>query len=140
MPGRGDKGEWGEITSASNCTDYQARRLGIRFREEGKNALVHTLNGTALAVSRTLIALLENFQKEDGSVAIPAALAAHTGFSEITPRARRAVWVQRQPGPSALAARCLGEVLGQELVVLLERIRLAGAHLLLGRVPQLVMA
>jgi seryl-tRNA synthetase len=91
MPGRGDKGEWGEITSASNCTDYQARRLGIRFREEGKNALVHTLNGTALAVSRTLIALLENFQKEDGSVAIPAALAAHTGFSEITPRARRAV-------------------------------------------------
>lgn len=91
MPGRGDKGEWGEITSASNCTDYQARRLGIRFREEGKNALVHTLNGTALAVSRTLIALLENFQKEDGSVAIPGALAAYTGFSAITPRARRAV-------------------------------------------------
>ncbi|HVO39621.1 MAG TPA: serine--tRNA ligase [Spirochaetia bacterium] len=91
MPGRGDKGEWGEITSASNCTDYQARRLGIRFREEGKNAFVHTLNGTALAVSRTLIALLENFQKEDGSVAIPAALAAYTGFRTIAPRAGRAV-------------------------------------------------
>ena len=90
MPGRGEKGEWGEITSASNCTDYQARRLGIRFREGGKNAFVHTLNGTALAVSRTLIALLENFQKEDGSVELPPALAAYTGFRKIGPRARRA--------------------------------------------------
>ena len=63
MPGRGEKGEWGEITSASNCTDYQARRLGIRYKDQGgKNPFVHTLNGTALAVSRTLIALLENFQ------------------------------------------------------------------------------
>ena len=87
MPGRGEKGEWGEITSASNCTDYQARRLGIRFKEGGgKNPFVHTLNGTALAVSRTLIALLENFQKEDGSVRLPAALAAYTGFEEIRPR------------------------------------------------------
>ncbi len=83
MPGRGQKGEWGEITSASNCTDYQARRLGIRFREGGKNAFAHTLNGTALAVSRTLIALLENFQREDGSVRLPAALASYAGFSEI---------------------------------------------------------
>ena len=50
MPGRGDKGEWGEITSASNCTDYQARRLGIRYKEQGgKNPFVHTLNGSALA-------------------------------------------------------------------------------------------
>jgi seryl-tRNA synthetase len=47
---------------------------------------VHTLNGTALAVSRTLIALLENFQKEDGSIRLPASLAAHTGFEEIRPR------------------------------------------------------
>ena len=84
MPGRGEKGEWGEITSASNCTDYQARRLGIRFKEGGgKNPFVHTLNGTALAVSRTLIALLENFQQEDGSIRLPKALAAYTGFSEI---------------------------------------------------------
>jgi len=84
MPGRGETGEWGEITSASNCTDYQARRLGIRFKDPGgKNPFVHTLNGTALAVSRTLIALLENFQQSDGSIRLPAALAAYTGFKEI---------------------------------------------------------
>ena len=87
MPGRGEKGEWGEITSASNCTDYQTRRLGIRYKEgTGRNPFVHTLNGTALAVSRTLIALLENFQREDGGVRIPDALAAYTGFKEIRPR------------------------------------------------------
>ncbi|MGA2642088.1 MAG: serine--tRNA ligase [Spirochaetia bacterium] len=85
MPGRGEKGEWGEITSASNCTDYQARRLGIRFKDQGgKNPFVHTLNGTALAVSRTLIALLENFQQADGSVRLPAALSAYAGFKEIS--------------------------------------------------------
>jgi len=84
MPGRGDKGEWGEITSASNCTDYQARRLGIRYKDQGgKNPFVHTLNGTALAVSRTLIAILENFQQADGSIRLPASLAAYTGFKEI---------------------------------------------------------
>jgi len=84
MPGRGDKGEWGEITSASNCTDYQARRLGIRYKDQGgKNPFVHTLNGTALAVSRTLIAILENFQQADGSIRLPASLAAYTGFTEI---------------------------------------------------------
>jgi seryl-tRNA synthetase len=88
MPGRGDKGEWGEITSASNCTDYQARRLGVRFKEGGgKNPFVHTLNGTAVAVSRTLIALLENFQNEDGSVTLPKALAAYTGFEHIAAKA-----------------------------------------------------
>jgi seryl-tRNA synthetase len=86
MPGRGERGEWGEITSASNCTDYQARRLGIRFKEGGgRNPLVHTLNGTALAVSRTLIAILENFQRADGSVRLPRALATYAGFSEIGP-------------------------------------------------------
>ena len=84
MPGRGEKGEWGEITSASNCTDYQARRLGIRYKEQGgRNPFVHTLNGTALAVSRTLIALLENFQQGNGSITLPAALAPYTGFKEI---------------------------------------------------------
>lgn len=85
MPGRGDAGDWGEITSASNCTDYQARRLGIRFKEEGRPRFVHTLNGTAVAVSRALVALLENFQQRDGSVRIPAKLAVYTGFSEIKP-------------------------------------------------------
>ncbi|MCV5373726.1 serine--tRNA ligase, partial [Escherichia coli] len=58
MPGRGD---YGEVTSTSNTTDYQARRLGIRYRPEGgRPRLLHTLNGTAIAVSRTMIALLEN--------------------------------------------------------------------------------
>ena len=89
MPGRGEKGEWGEITSASNCTDYQARRLGIRFKDQGgKNPFVHTLNGTALAVSRTLIALLENFQTADGGVQLPAALAAYTDSRRSAPPAR----------------------------------------------------
>ncbi|MFP6769632.1 MAG: serine--tRNA ligase, partial [Planctomycetaceae bacterium] len=62
MPGRGDEGSWGEVTSASNCTDYQARRLGIRCRTSEKKGteFVHTLNGTAVAVSRALIAILEN--------------------------------------------------------------------------------
>jgi len=86
MPGRGESGEWGEITSASNCTDYQARRLGVRFKEGGKNLFVHTLNGTAVAISRTLIALLENKQQADHSIRLPSALSAYTGFSEIKPR------------------------------------------------------
>jgi len=88
MPGRGAAGEYGEVTSTSNCTDYQARRLRIRFRrEDGKRTeLVHTLNGTAIAVSRGLVALLENHQQADGSVAIPAALRPHAGFDQIGPR------------------------------------------------------
>ncbi len=73
MPGRG---KWGEITSTSNCTDYQSRRLNIRFKdpETGKNRFVHMLNGTAIAVSRTLIALLENGQRADGSIRMPKCL------------------------------------------------------------------
>jgi seryl-tRNA synthetase len=64
-----------ELTSCSNTTDYQARRLDIRYRgPDGRPAHVHTLNGTAVAVGRTIIALLENGQRDDGSVAIPAAL------------------------------------------------------------------
>ncbi|TVQ39571.1 MAG: serine--tRNA ligase [Spirochaetaceae bacterium] len=86
MPGRGESGDWGEITSTSNCTDYQARRLGARYRDGTSRRFVHMLNGTAIAVSRTLIALLENFQQADGSVRIPAALAAYTGFDRIAPR------------------------------------------------------
>jgi seryl-tRNA synthetase len=88
MPGRGEAGDWGEVTSASNCTDFQARRLRVRFRREGskKNELVHTLNGTAVAVPRTILALLENHQQQDGSVMVPKALRPYTGFESIGPR------------------------------------------------------
>ncbi len=86
MPGRGEGGEWGEVTSTSNCTDYQARRLGIRYKEEGKNRFVHMLNGTAIAVSRGIIAILENFQEADGSVRIPQKLVPYTGFDRIRPK------------------------------------------------------
>lgn len=74
-----------ELTSATNATDYQARRLQVRTREEGGTKLVHTLNGTACAVSRTIVALLENHQRADGSVGIPKALQPYTGFDEIRP-------------------------------------------------------
>jgi seryl-tRNA synthetase len=83
MPGRGEEGDWGEVTSTSNCTDYQARRLGIRYKEDGKTRHAHTLNGTAIAISRGLIAVLENGQRADGSIAIPKALVPYCGFSEI---------------------------------------------------------
>ncbi len=84
MPGRGERGDWGEVTSASNCTDYQARRLGIRYRDgEGKNRYVHTLNGTAIAVSRALVAILENYQQADGSVRIPPVLIPYIGLESI---------------------------------------------------------
>ncbi len=83
MPGRGEGGDWGEITSASNCTDYQARRLGIRFKHEGKNVFAHMLNGTAVAMSRALICILENHQQADGSIRIPERLRPYTGFSSI---------------------------------------------------------
>jgi seryl-tRNA synthetase len=83
MPGR-NGGEWGEVTSTSNCTDYQARRLNIRYKDEdGKNRFVHMLNGTAIAVSRGIIAILENFQQADGSVRIPRALVPYCGFDHI---------------------------------------------------------
>ncbi len=85
MWGRGEgKGDWGEVTSASNCTDYQARRLNIRLKTEtGENVYAHTLNNTALAISRALIALLENHQQEDGSIKIPPALVPYCGFDRI---------------------------------------------------------
>ena len=86
MPGR-NNGEWGEVTSTSNCTDYQARRLNIRYKDDdGKNKFVHMLNGTAIAVSRAIIALLENFQQPDGSVLIPRALVPYVGFDIIRKR------------------------------------------------------
>lgn len=86
MPGRGEGGEWGEVTSTSNCTDYQARRLNIRYKTKGEKGthLVHTLNGTAYAISRALIAVIENHQQEDGSVRIPKALQPWVGKEVIT--------------------------------------------------------
>jgi seryl-tRNA synthetase len=74
-----------EISSCSNCTDFQARRAGIRFRRgpSGKSELAHTLNGSGLAVGRTLVAILENGQRQDGSVAIPQALQPYFGAAEI---------------------------------------------------------
>jgi seryl-tRNA synthetase len=85
MPGRGDAGEFGEVTSASNCTDYQARRLGIRFKSPDKKGtqFVHTLNGTAIAATRAIIAILENYQQADGSVVIPEALRPWVGKDRI---------------------------------------------------------
>ena len=89
MPGRGEGGEWGEVTSTSNCTDYQARRLGIRCKKQGQKGttFVHTLNGTAVAISRAIIAILENHQQADGSVRIPAALVSWMGKDRISPPA-----------------------------------------------------
>ncbi len=88
MPGRGDQGEYAEITSTSNCTDYQARRLNIRYKKKGEKGthLVHTLNGTAVAVTRALIAILENNQRADGSVVIPQVLRPWVGKEVLQPR------------------------------------------------------
>ena len=85
MPGRGEAGEWGEVTSTSNCTDYQARRLNVRYKVKDKKGthFVHTLNGTALALSRALIAILENHQQADHTVRLPAALQPFVGRETI---------------------------------------------------------
>lgn len=74
-----------EIISCSNCTDFQARRLNIRYAEKAgmKPEFLHTLNSTALAIGRTLVAILENYQKKDGSVEIPKVLQKYTGFKKI---------------------------------------------------------
>ena len=74
-----------EISSCSNCTDYQARRANIKFRRDAKSKpeFVHTLNGSGLAVGRTVAAILENYQQEDGSVAIPKALVPYMGGVEV---------------------------------------------------------
>ena len=86
MPGR-NNGEWGEVTSTSNCTDYQARRLNVKYKDDdGKNKFVHMLNGTAIAVSRAIISVLENFQESDGSVRLPKALVPYCGFEWIKKR------------------------------------------------------
>lgn len=79
------QGKYREISSCSNFRDFQARRLKARWRnpETGKPELVHTLNGSGLAVGRTLLAILENYQQEDGSVAVPAALKPYLGGREV---------------------------------------------------------
>lgn len=80
MPGQN---AYREVTSCSNCTDYQARRLQCRTKVDGAAVPVHTLNGTAVAVGRTIIALLENHQQADGTVTIPPALVPYTGFATL---------------------------------------------------------
>ena len=79
-----------EISSVSNCEAFQSRRMQARFKNaQGKNEFVHTLNGSGLAVGRTLVAVLENYQREDGSVAVPAALQPYMGgLTVLTPAAR----------------------------------------------------
>ncbi len=93
MPGRGDGGEFGEVTSTSNCTDYQARRLGIRYRKKGEKGthFVHTLNGTAVAISRGIIAVLENYQQPDGTIIVPEVLRPFMGKERIVPVGPRAI-------------------------------------------------
>lgn len=83
------QGTWRELTSTSNCTDYQARRIGCRVRETGGNRPVHTLNGTAVAVGRTIVALLENHQQADGSVRVPAALQPYLNGTDLIEPAKR---------------------------------------------------
>ena len=91
MPGRADEnhpdGDWGEVTSTSNCTDYQARRLNVKYHDDdGKNKYVHMLNGTAIAVGRAMLAILENYQNEDGSITVPEVLVPYCGFDKIGPK------------------------------------------------------
>lgn len=79
------EGRYRETHSASTCTDFQARRLNIRFRRKnGALEYAHTLNGTAFAIGRILIAIMENYQQKDGSIAIPKALHPYTGFKKIS--------------------------------------------------------
>jgi seryl-tRNA synthetase len=88
MPGRGASGEYGEVTSTSNCTDYQSRRLGIRYKNKGEKGthFAHTLNGTAVAISRGIIAVLENYQQANGSVIVPECLRKWMGKDVIEPK------------------------------------------------------
>ena len=83
--GRGEGGEYGEVTSTSNCTDYQARRLNARYKTKGEKGthFLHTLNGTAIAISRALIAIMENYQQADGSIGVPEALQPWVGKERI---------------------------------------------------------
>lgn len=75
-----NQGDYGEITSTSNCTDYQARRLNIRYKkDDGSNEFTHTLNGTAVVLSRFPVALVENYQQADGTIKVPEVLIKYFG-------------------------------------------------------------
>ena len=84
LPGQG---AYREISSCSVCTDFQARRMLARWRnpETGKPELVHTLNGSGLAVGRTLIAVMENYQQRDGTIRVPEVLKPYMGGLELIP-------------------------------------------------------
>ena len=73
------EGKYREISSCSNCNSFQARRMNARYKDKDQNKFVHTLNGSGLAVGRTLIAILENYQNEDGSISIPQVLKPYMG-------------------------------------------------------------
>ena len=77
--------EWLEVSSCSNCTDFQARRANIRYRAEAgaRPQFVHTLNGSGLGLPRVIVAIIENYQQPDGSIAIPEVLHPYTGFDRI---------------------------------------------------------
>ncbi len=85
MKGQGnEQGGYGEITSCSNCTDYQARRLNIRYRkDDGSTEFVHTLNGTAANNSRWPLILVETYQNEDGSISVPKVLQKYCGLKKL---------------------------------------------------------
>ena len=85
MPGQDKEGLYREISSCSNCLDFQARRAGIRFRRKDtkKPEYVHTLNGSGLAVGRTFAAILENYQQADGSIIIPDVLVSYMGGQKV---------------------------------------------------------
>jgi len=77
--------EWLEVSSCSNCTDFQSRRAAIRYKDsrESRPRLLHTLNGSGLAVPRVMIAIFENYQTADGSIEVPEVLKSYAGFSHI---------------------------------------------------------
>jgi seryl-tRNA synthetase len=110
MPGRqvGEEdaapGAWGEVTSASNCTDYQARRLGLRYRDPAtkKLAFAHTLNGTAVAVPRVIVAMLETWQQDDGAVVVPQPLRPFLGGKQLLEPIDSARQGIRAAGPRSL--------------------------------------
>jgi seryl-tRNA synthetase len=88
MPGKPNKegklGDWAEITSTSNCTDFQSRGLNIKYQNKsGEKKYVYMLNGTTIAMTRPIIAILENNQKKDGSITIPEVLHKYLSFKEI---------------------------------------------------------
>lgn len=86
MPGKEGKDKYGEVTSASNCTNFQSRRLKIRYKDKQGNKIhPYTLNGTAIAISRTLMAILENYQQADGSIIIPEVLRPYINKEIIKP-------------------------------------------------------